>query len=311
MDIIAFAFLAVIGSFVVFRFALTFLTSLWIVLLRPSKSFRRYGSWAVVTGSTDGIGKSFATQLAKKKLNLVLVSRTEEKLKSVASELESKYKIQTKILAVDFTSSQLEADLLPLAKLAKELDIGILINNAGFAYPHAKFFHEVDSELITNLIRVNVEALTRVTRILIPGMVERKKGAIVNIGSGAATVLPSDPLYSVYAATKAYVDQFSRSLYVEYKDRGIDVQCQAPLYVATKLAKIRHASFTCPSADVYAKYGLNFIGYEPRCTPYWVHAVMWWLVAAVPPHLMDKIRFGQTLGLRKRALAKEARKKEQ
>nr|GFD24948.1 very-long-chain 3-oxoacyl-CoA reductase 1-like [Tanacetum cinerariifolium] len=99
------------------------------------------------------------------------------------------------------------------------------------SYPYARFFHEVDDELLNSLIKVNVEGTTRVTQAVLPGMLQRKRGAIVNIGSGAAIVIPSDPLYAVYAATKAYVDQFSRCLYVEYKNSGIDVQCQVNLFL--------------------------------------------------------------------------------
>ena len=86
---------------------------------------------------------------------------------------------------------------------------------------------------------------------------------------------------------------------------------QAPLYVATKLAKIRHASLTCPSAQDYAKAGLGSVGYEPRCTPYWAHAMMWWMISMVPPAFMDSIRLSQNLSIRKRALAKEASNKQQ
>ena len=83
------------------------------------------------------------------------------------------------------------------------LHVGVLVNNAGLSYPYACYFHEVDEELMRSLIRVNVEGVTRVTHAVLPGMVERKRGAIVNIGSGAVSIVPSDLLYSVYAATKA------------------------------------------------------------------------------------------------------------
>jgi 17beta-estradiol 17-dehydrogenase / very-long-chain 3-oxoacyl-CoA reductase len=105
------------------------------------------------------------------------------------------------------------------------LDVGILINNVGVCYPYASLFHKVDSQLLKNLIAVNVENTTRIIHTVLPGMLKRKKSAIVNIGSGA-TLIPSSPLYTVYVATKAYVDQFSKSLYVEYKQSGFDVQCQ-------------------------------------------------------------------------------------
>ncbi|KAK3223529.1 hypothetical protein Dsin_010554 [Dipteronia sinensis] len=92
----------------------------------------------------------------------------------------------------------------------------------------AKYFHEVDEKLMMNLIKINVEGTTKVTHAVLPGMLKRKKGAIVNIGSAAANIFHS-PLYSVYAATKSYVDRFSRCLYDEYKKSGIDVQSQVSI----------------------------------------------------------------------------------
>lgn len=85
----------------------------------------------------------------------------------------------------------------------KGLDIGVLINNVGVTYPAARYFHEVDEKVWTNIVRVNLEGTTRVTMAVVPGMLQRKRGAIVNIGSGAAIVVPSHPLYTIYAATKA------------------------------------------------------------------------------------------------------------
>jgi 17beta-estradiol 17-dehydrogenase / very-long-chain 3-oxoacyl-CoA reductase len=129
-----------------------------------------------------------------------------------------------KIVVVDFSGDLIE-DMSRVDEAINDLDVGILINNVGVCYPYARFFHEVDSQLLKNLIAVNVEGTTRMVHTVLPGMLKRKKGAIVNIGSGA-TLISSNPLYTVYVATKAYVDQFSRSLYVEYKQSGIDVQCQ-------------------------------------------------------------------------------------
>ncbi|MBA0644378.1 hypothetical protein Goklo_028548, partial [Gossypium klotzschianum] len=139
---------------------------------------------------------------------------------------------------------------------------------------------------------------------------KRKKGAIVNIGSGAAIVIPSDPLYAVYAATKAYIDQFSRCLYVEYKNSGIDVQCQVPLYVATKMASIKRSSFFVPSTDGYARAAMRWIGYEPRCTPYWPHSILWGLAYSLPESVVDAWRLRFCLGIRKRGQMKDSRKKE-
>ncbi|XP_065873797.1 very-long-chain 3-oxoacyl-CoA reductase-like protein At1g24470 [Euphorbia lathyris] len=282
---------------------LSFLTSSFTLLnwlfktfLRPPKNLNQtYGSWALITGATDGIGKAFAHQLAKQGLNLVLLGRNSTKLTNVKNEIESESpNSEIRTLICDFSSG----DGIEIERRIKEgvegLDLGVLINNAGITYPQASFFHEIDEEAWMEIVRVNLEGTTRVTRAVLDGMIRRKRGAIVNIGSGSAIVVPSHPLFTVYAATKAYIDQLSRCLYVEYKSYGIDVQCQVPLYVATKMtsrvARIEKTSMFVPSAIEYAKAAIYHIGYEERCTPYWPHSLQWFFASLVPPSFLDSWR---------------------
>lgn len=105
-------------------------------------------------------------------------------------------------MVVDF-SGDLDQGVVRIKEAIEGLDVGVLINNVGLSYPYARYFHEVDDKLLADLIKVNVEGTTKVTQAVLPGMLQRKRGAIVNIGSGASIVIPSDPLYAVYAATKA------------------------------------------------------------------------------------------------------------
>ncbi|KAL0288157.1 UNVERIFIED_CONTAM: Very-long-chain 3-oxoacyl-CoA reductase 1 [Sesamum calycinum] len=293
-----------LGFLSILKLSLSILKWVYVNFLRPGKNLKKYGSWALITGPTDGIGKAFAFQLARKGLNLVLVGRNPDKLKDVSESIQSKYgSTQIKNVVVDF-SGDLDEGVSRIKEVIEGLDVGVLINNVGVSYPYARFLHEVDDKLLSDLIKVNVEGTTKMTQAVLPGMVKRKKGAIVNIGSGAAIVIPSDPLYSVYAATKAYVDQFSRCLYVEYKKSGIDVQCQVPLYVATKMASIRRSSFFVPSTDGYARAALRWIGYEPRCTPYWPHSLLWALASSLPESAIDAWRLKFCLGIRKRGSSK-------
>lgn len=282
----------------------------YVNFLRPAKNLKEYGSWALVTGSTDGIGKAFAFQLARKGLNLVLVGRNPAKLMDVSDSIEAKYEqTRIKIAVVDF-SGDLDKGVERIKEEIEGLEVGILINNVGLSYPYARYFDEVDEKLLSDLIKVNVEGTSKVTHAVLPGMLKRKRGAIVNIGSGAATVIPSDPLYAVYAAAKAYIDQLSRCLYVEYKKRGIDVQCQVPLYVATKMASIKRSSFFVPSTDEYAQAALRWIGYEPRCIPYWPHTLLWALANSFPEWVVDAWRLKFCLGIRNRGHLKDSRKTE-
>lgn len=192
-----------LGSISLLKLSLSILKWVYVNFFRPSKNIKSYGSWALVTGATDGIGKAFACELAKKGVNLILVGRNPNKLEDVSSEIQSKYS-ETEIKKVVFDlAGDLSEGVKKISEVIEGLDVGVLINNAGVSYPYARFFHEVDDELLNSLIKVNVEGITKVTQVVLPGMLKRKKGAIVNIGSGAAIVIPSDPLYAVYAATKA------------------------------------------------------------------------------------------------------------
>ncbi|KAF6157566.1 hypothetical protein GIB67_004504 [Kingdonia uniflora] len=96
----------------------------------------------------------------------------------------------------------------------KDIDVGILVNNVGMAYPYAQFFHEMELELMDGVIKVNVYGAMWVTKAVVPGMLKKKKGAIINIGSGKTK------------RVCRYIEMFSRSLSLEYKQHGIDVQCQ-------------------------------------------------------------------------------------
>ena len=141
--------------------------------------------------------------VARKGLNLVLVGRNPDKLKDVSDSIAAKFRrTEVKTVVVDF-SGDLDEGVKKISEAIEGLEVGVLVNNVGVSYPYARFFHEVDEGLLNNLIKVNVVGTTKVTQAVLPGMLRRKKGAIVNIGSGAAIVIPSDPLYAVYAATKA------------------------------------------------------------------------------------------------------------
>ncbi|KAH7515612.1 hypothetical protein FEM48_Zijuj10G0045000 [Ziziphus jujuba var. spinosa] len=297
-----FLLISSLGFFTILKKSATFLNWVFITFIRDPKDLKRYGSWAMVTGSTDGIGKAFAYQLAKKGLNLILVSRNSSKLKSVSKEFQAEFPdTQIKTIAFDFSSNILEG-VKEIEEGIKGLEIGILINNVGVSYPSAAYFHEVDEQVWMDIVRVNLEGTTWVSRAVLPGMLQRKRGAIVNIGSGAAIVVPSHPLYTTYAATKSYIDQLSRCLHVEYKHCGIDVQCQVPLYVATKMASdiasIKRSSLFVPSPDDYAEAAIRHIGYEARCTPYWSHWVQWCFAGLLPEAILDSWRL--SIGINRR-----------
>lgn len=187
------------------KFFVKFIASAWAMFIRSEKDLKSYGSWAAITGSTDGIGKALAFEMAARGLNLLLISRNPVKLAATSREIKQKHDgVSVKTVAIDFSAGCRGEEIARILEAEiKGLDLGVLINNVGLAYPYARFLHEVDDELMESVVGVNVAATTWVTKAAVAGMLERKRGAIVNVGSGSSACVSSYPLYSVYAATKA------------------------------------------------------------------------------------------------------------
>jgi 17beta-estradiol 17-dehydrogenase / very-long-chain 3-oxoacyl-CoA reductase len=169
----------------------------------PSKD-----SWAVISGASDGIGKEFAIQLAQKKYNVVLLSRTKSKLDQVANLCE-KEGVQAIVYPFDFSSRDKEQ----YTKLKKKLDtltVDVLVNNVGVSHEMPISFLDETPEVCENIMNVNIYAAMDLTRIVLPQMVQRKKGLVLNMGSMAGKI--SSPLLAVYGASKSFLKSWSRGI---------------------------------------------------------------------------------------------------
>lgn len=141
----------------------------------------------------------------------------------------------------------------------------------------------------------------QLAKVVLPGMKARGRGVIVNVGSGNG-LLPSVPLLSSYAGTKAYINQFSRSLDVEASTDGVRVQDQLPLFVATKMSKIKRARLDAPTPEVWAKAAVRQIGYGNSMSPYWYHGLTLAVITTLAP-TSAVVRYVHNLHLRFRAAA--------
>lgn len=269
------------------------------------------GSWAVVTGATDGIGRALCDELARAGMNIVCVSRTQEKLDQAVAELKKDFKVDAKSIQADFSSTDTDALYASITSQLKGLDVGVLINNVGMSYDHAQYLDALDTDKLDALIRMNVTSTTRMTHMVLPQMVARKKGAIVNVGSGHGSMKVGAPLYAVYSATKAYIDFFSRSLNAEYANKGIHVQCQVPLLVASKLSKIRKTSLFTPSPKEYAVAAVRCIGGSDSVVPVPSHKFQFMVVDALPYAVASWLMTWMHVGILKKAQKRAAEKKAQ
>ena len=149
-----------------------------------------------------------------------------------------------------------------LREAVEGLDVGLLVNNAGVMSPRAAFLHEADAEALIRMIRVNLWATTEVTAAGIPGMAARGRGAVVSMGSATSEAVASFPLHAVYSGTKLYVAWLSRGLAAEYGGGGVDVQCQAPMFVATAMvagfSAVWRPAPLVPTADAYARAAVRW-----------------------------------------------------
>jgi 17beta-estradiol 17-dehydrogenase / very-long-chain 3-oxoacyl-CoA reductase len=240
------------------------------------------GTWAVVTGSTDGIGKAYAEELAKAGLNICLISRSLEKLKTVAKEIETSSHVKTKIIVADFTDGfkvygKIKEELA-------ELDIAVLVNNVAVFYENYPTpFLNGTLEEMNDIISVNCGTATFLTAMVLPAMLAKGKGAIVNVSSVAGNGMPG---ITVYSSTKAFLTCFSNCLREEYGDKGITVQNVEPGFVATNLVHLKHGTLLIPSAKAYGRAAVPTLGRTDttsgcllhhiqgvaiKCMPYWLY----------------------------------------
>ncbi|KAH9260692.1 hypothetical protein BASA81_001159 [Batrachochytrium salamandrivorans] len=232
----------------------TFVYRTWIRKPHDLHALYGKGGWVCITGATDGVGKSIALEAAKRGLNVFLISRTEQKLKDTQEEILSKYKVQVEYLQVDFSSSKVDYSTIQ-AKLLELNGVGltVLVNNVGVSYDYPTYFEELSETRIQELIRLNVDSTTNMTRVGLfvfkhkKAQQQRRRGGIVNLASAAG--LTSNPLLTQYSAAKAYVQRFSEGLAVELKPQGIDVQVHVPFFIVSKMSKFRSSSFMVPSSD--------------------------------------------------------------
>jgi short-subunit dehydrogenase len=229
----------------------------------PPSLRERYGEWALVTGASAGIGDAFARALASRGISCVLTARRADRLESLAGDLETSYGVKTRVVAEDLSQPD---GASKLAAAVSDLPIGILVNNAGLG--GAGRFDKLPLERVEQQVLLNCFAPAVLTHHLLPGMLERGRGAVVITGSVAG--MQPLPLHAIYAATKAFDRFLGEALFVELRDKGIDVVVVEPGPVETEFQQVAgELAHPGESPEAVVELALHSLGRQPSVVSGW------------------------------------------
>lgn len=217
---------------------------------------KKYDGYAVITGGSGGLGLAFAKELAAGGYDLVLVARDEAKLEGVAEDIRAKYSVDVITISQDLSKIG-STDIIFYALQARNIDVGLLINNVGFA--KLAYFHEIDRQY--HLDTINAFCLSRVdlTYRFLPAMLARKSGGVIFV-SGLGAQVPAF-LSAVYFASEAFSVKLGVNLHAEYDKQGVDFLVLCPGNMDTTLlsSDVRPTKSLLAPHDV-AKQALKAIG---------------------------------------------------
>lgn len=229
--------------------------------MNQTKFLQKYGSWAIVTGASNGIGKEFAIQLAKIGFNVVLVARRKALLEELSDQLENSYGIKCMSINLDLGHAD-AANILD--DMTSHLDIGLIVSNAGFGTSGKLIESKIDVE--KNLVDLNCRSLMELSYIFGQKFAKKNRGGIILISSLLGFVgIPSS---ANYAASKAFVQSFGEGFHSEMKPYNVDVLTVAPGPVHTGFAEKANMNFILAlSPENVAKDSINALGKKITLLP--------------------------------------------
>lgn len=243
---------------------------------------QRYPGAALITGASAGLGEAFARALAAEGMDLVLVARREERLREIAAQLEKAHGIRVASVALDLSLPD-AAQSLAQQVASLGWTVSLLVNNAGFGSMGP--FETLDPAGEARMVDLNCRAAVAVTAAFLPGMVQRRNGAIIFLASTAA--YQPVPFMSTYAATKAFNLIFAEGLWGELRGRGVDVLALSPGYTVTEFQERAKMTFVPPrafwaQAPEVVETALRALGRRPSVVHAWYNKIPAFLVRLVP-----------------------------
>ncbi len=252
-------------------------------------------TYALVTGASGGIGYHIAHQLAGRKHNILLVARSEEKLKELSAQLANQYGVRCDYVSMDLSLPG-AAKLLFDWCSSKKYEINILINNAGYGL--FGYFDKQEVTEVRNMMQLNMNTMMELCHVFLPMLKLKSRSYILNVASTSS--YQAVPTLSVYAATKAFVVLFTRGLRYELKRTSVSVSCLSPGTTGTNFMdrarmealKIKAEKFSMP-ADEVARIGIEgMLNGKAEIIPGFINWISAKLTGFVPKALTEKIAAG-------------------
>ncbi|XP_076021545.1 inactive hydroxysteroid dehydrogenase-like protein 1 [Genypterus blacodes] len=249
----------------------------------PSKKLaHRFGDWAVIYGASEPVAEAYAEELAKQRINLILVCQDHAAVSNTAATLSQNYAVETLVVSADFTVDR--ASSKPIKDVLRGKDIGLLVNCVDESLAFPQNLLEMPEQVLMDLVKRNIAVATLMTQLVLPGMVERSRGAVVNITSGACC-RPLSSRVTLTACT-GYLDQLSRALHLEYGNKGIFIQSLIPFQISSSgrhpSSALAAEGWFVPKPEVYAHHAISTLGVSNRTTGYWPHTLQYKFMKCIP-----------------------------
>lgn len=248
-------------------------------LVHPRDLVHQYGKWAVINGASEAIAKAYAEELARHGVCIILISPDVSSVNDAAKSISEVYGVEAVLVEADFAHGPTVCK--PIKDAIGDKDIGFVVNCLDSSHDVFRDFLDMSEGTIWHMLNNNVTMATLVTRLALPGMAERQRGAVVNISSGGNT--RPTPRNAMLSASMAFLDHFSRILHYEYGHRGVFVQSLIPCRVASNgEVDLGGAGWLVPQPQVYARHALSTLGVSHRTTGYWPQTFQFRLMQCIP-----------------------------
>ncbi|MBX6380266.1 MAG: SDR family NAD(P)-dependent oxidoreductase [Thermoflavifilum aggregans] len=248
--------------------------------------------YALITGASAGIGKALAEECARRKFPVLLVALPGDDLARLAQQIRDQYGVKTDYLGIDFLQQDSVMRVWEWCR-DQHYAVRLLINNIGLGGRH--HFEELQPEQITQMIRLNIQVTTQLTRVFIEELKAHRPAYILNVGSAAGFL--HVPYKAVYSATKAYIYSFSRALRTELRSQGIYVSVLCPGGVSHKQDPVVHQKINGwlfrsahERPEYVARVALDGLFRQRKTiTPGWMSTAYYWLSRWMPPAWLDRV----------------------